>query len=181
MSNEHLRTSKGKNDECYTYRYAVEPLLKYLEPFRNKIIWCPFDTDESEFVKCFSDNGYHVINSHIENGQDFYAYEPENWDLLISNPPFTNKTKIFERAISFKKPFALLMNITYLNDAVAAKTFKDIDLQLLSFNKRMEFKCQLEVKKINFLSAYFCYDFLPKQIIFTDLKISSKRSSQKGC
>lgn len=73
------------------------------------------------------------------------------------------------------------MNITYLNDAVAAKTFKDIDLQLLSFNKRMEFKCQLEVKKINFLSAYFCYDFLPKQIIFTDLKISSKRSSQKGC
>ena len=50
-TNDYIRTSKGKNDECYTYRYAVEPLLEFLEPYRNKTIWCPFDTEESEFVK----------------------------------------------------------------------------------------------------------------------------------
>jgi len=175
-TNEHLHTSQGNNDECYTYRYAVEPLLDYLEPYRNKIIWCPFDRNESEFVKVFNGNGFNVINSHIDYGQDFYRYEPENWDILISNPPFSNKTKMFERVISFGKPFAILMSMAYLNDGTAAKTFKDIDLQILSFNKRMEFKNQPVNKKINFLSAYFCRDFLPKnvgvnsKIIFSDFR-----------
>lgn len=173
-TNEHLHTSTGANDECYTYSYAVEPLLNYLEPFRNKIIWCPFDRfdDEiqSEFVRVFSKNGFEVVNSHIDYGQDFYTYEPDKWDILISNPPFSNKTQMFKRAISFGKPFALLMNITYLNDATAAKTFKDIDLQILSFDDRMEFKNRNPKKQINFLSAYFCRDFLPKQFQFGTFK-----------
>lgn len=167
MTNEHLRSSKGNNDEYYTYRYAVEPLLEFLEAFRDKVIWCPFDTEKSEFVKCFREHGYNVIYSHIDYGQDFFTYEPEHWDILISNPPFTGKTNIFKRIISFGKPFALLMNIAYLNDAVAAKTFKDIDLQILSFNERMQFKHQSREGKINFLTAYFCSNFLPEEAIGT--------------
>lgn len=171
MTNEHLRTSKGNNDECYTYEYGVTPLLKFLPKFKDKIIWCPFDTNNSEFCKVFRRNGYKVVNSHIDYGQDFYSYEPENWDILISNPPFTNKSEVFKRAISFNKPFALLMNITYLNDGAPYGVFKDIDLQLLLFNKRMCFR-QNDIKrctnKINFMSSYFCRDFLPKQIIWSD-------------
>ena len=172
-TNKHLHTSSGVNDECYTYSYAVEPLLEYLERFRGKIIWCPFDTEESEFVKIFKANGHRVVYSHIKNGQDFYKYEPENWDILISNPPFSNKTAMFKRVISFGKPFALLMNITYLNDGTAAKVFKDIDLQILSFDKRMEFKNQPADKKINFLSAYFCSNFLP-DVLCKNSKIGFK-------
>lgn len=170
MVNEHIQKSKGKNDECYTYRYGVEPLLDYLEPFRDKIIWCPFDKEESEFVKVFQEKGYNVVFSHIDNGQDFYTYEPEKWDILISNPPFSNKTEMFKRAISFNKPFALLMTIAYLNDAVCAKTFSGMNLQILSFDERMTFKNQSQEKAISFLSAYFCRDFLPERLIFTTFK-----------
>lgn len=175
-TNEHLHTSSGANDECYTYSYAVEPLLEYLERFRGKIIWCPFDTEESEYVKVFKAHGHKVVYSHIEYGQDFYKYEPEEWDILITNPAFSNKTEMFKRVISFGKPFAILMNITYLNDGTAAKVFKDIDLQILSFDKRMEFKNQPVDKKINFLSAYFCSNFLPEdlgvnsKIVFSDFR-----------
>lgn len=165
----YLYTSNGKNDEAWTERYAVEPLLKYLEPFRNKIIWCPFDTEESEFVKVFTSNGFNVVHSHIWNGQDFYNYEPEEWDILISNPPFTNKKQIFERALSFNKPFALLMTVAWLNDSAPAKIFKNRDLQLLLFSKRMQFK-NLSANKINFSTAYYCCDFLPKQIIYEDFR-----------
>lgn len=182
MTNEHLRKSRGKNDECYTPKYGVEPLLEFLPRFKDKIIWCPFDTEESEFVKTFTERGYKVIYSHIDNGQDFYTHEPEKWDIIISNPPFSGKTKIFERAISFNKPFALLMNIAYLNDGVAAKTFKDIRLQLLSFNQRIEFKQRSakNVRIINFLSAYFCRDFLPDSgILFRDLKNSYSANQKK--
>lgn len=165
-----IHSSKGSNDECYTKRYAIEPLLPYLEPFRAKIIWCPFDTSDSEFVKVFQENGFKVVFSHIDYGQDFYNYEPKKWDILISNPPFTKKKEIFERALNFNKPFSLLMTLAWLNDSAPAKLFENKDLQLLIFKQRMQFKRNDNSKKqINFSSAYYCYDFLPKQIIITNL------------
>ncbi len=118
-----IHKSSGKNDECWTERYAVEALLPYLENFRGKIIWCPFDTENSEFVKVLTENGYKVVFSHIFSGQDFYTYEPEKWDLIVSNPPFTNKRYIFRRALSFNKPFCLLMNISWLNDSAPIEEF----------------------------------------------------------
>lgn len=175
QTNEYIRTSKGKNDECYTYRYAVEPLLEFLKSFQNKKIWCPFDTEESEFVKVFKEYGYDVVYSHISTGQDFYRYEPESFDLIISNPPFTNKTDMFKRVLSFNKPFAILMSVLYLNDGTPYKLFKDIDLQLLLFPSRMTFKGQ-EKNKINFMSCYFCKDFLPKQIMFREFTNTSQLS-----
>ena len=40
--------SGGNNDECYTPDYGVKPILKYIP--KDAIVWCPFDTEESEFV-----------------------------------------------------------------------------------------------------------------------------------
>ena len=37
--------------------------------------------------------------------------------FIVSNPPFTNKRKYFERALSFNKPFALIMTNAWLNDS----------------------------------------------------------------
>ena len=170
MTNEFLFTSKGKNDECYTCRYAVEPLLEFLPQFKDKIIWCPFDTEESKFVKVFRENGYNVVNSHISTGQDFYQYEPEKWDVIISNPPFTNKKEIFKRAISFNKLFCLFMTLTWLNDRAPKLLFKNIGLQLLMFETRMQFKNQNTDKAINFSSAYFCRDFLPSRVEIREFK-----------
>lgn len=161
-----IRKSSGKNDECYTYRYAVEPLLEFLEPFKGQTIWCPFDKEESEFVKVLKEHGHEVVYSHIDNGQDFYTFEPEHFDLIVSNPPFTGKTEMFKRILSFKKPFAILMSILYLNDNQPFELFKNEELQLLMFNKRMEFKNQSVENKISFKSAYFCSRILPQQIVW---------------
>ena len=164
MDSKKILYSGGNNDECYTPRYGVEPLLKYIP--KDKIIWCPFDTEESEFVKLFKENGFNVVYSHISTGQDFYTYEPEKWDILISNPPFTNKRKIFERALSFNKPFALLMTNTWLNDSAPKQLFREKELQLLMFEQRIEYN---KNKKITFSSSYYCYNFLPKQLIMEKL------------
>jgi len=170
MKSKDILYSSGSNDECYTLPYAVEPILKYIN--KELIVWCPFDTEESEFVKQISVQNK-VIYSHIDNGQDFFTYEPENWDIMISNPPFTNKRKYFERALSFNKPFALIMTNTWLNDAAPKQLFKDKDLQLLMFDKRMKFSNNNVISnKITFSSSYFCYNFLPKQIIMEELEIS---------
>ena len=162
--------TKGKNDEIYTPKYAVLPLIKYIP--KNKTIWCPFDTEESNFVIELSKT-HNVVYSHIDYGQDFYDYQPNvDWDILISNPPFTKKRQIFERAMSFGKPFVLLMTNTWLNDSAPKQLFMKKDLQLLMFDKRIvyiqpgnkEFN-----KKITFSSSYYCWNFLPKQIIMEEL------------
>lgn len=158
---------KGSNDECYTPSYVVEALLPYLD--KDKIYWLPFDTNDSEFVKVLNGNGYKFINTHISYGLDYYNYEPERWDVLISNPPFTNKRRIFERAISFNKPFALLMSNTWLNDSAPKVLFRDIDLQLFMFRNRIKFSNNGVINnKITFSSSFFCWNFLPKQIIISD-------------
>ena len=169
MKSNDILYSKGKNDECYTPAYGVEPIIKYLD--KNKIIWCPFDTDKSEFVRILKREGFKVVNSHISLGQDFYEYEPEEWDIIVSNPPFTNKRKIFERCIQFGKPFALIMSNTWLNDSAPKQLFENIDLQLLMFDKRMEFIQEdgMVNNKITFSSSYYCVDILPKQIIMEKL------------
>ena len=167
--------SGGKNDECLTPPYGVKPILKYID--KKALVWCPFDKVDSEFVKQLKANGNRVIYSHIDYGQDFYNYEPkEDWDILISNPPFTNKRKIFERALSFCKPFALIMSNTWLNDAAPKQLFKDKDLQLLMFDKRMKFLNNgITQNKITFSSSYYCYNLLPKQIVMAELEISFDR------
>lgn len=151
-----------------TPRYGVLPIIKYLP--KDKIIWCPFDKEDSEFVKVLTEQGYKVVYSHIENGQDFYTYEPEEWDILVSNPPFTNKRQIFERALSFGKPFALIMSNTWLNDSAPKQVFKDKQLQILFFEERMKFSNNGVVQnKITFSSSYFCYNLLPKDIVMDRL------------
>ena len=151
-----------------TPRYGVLPIVKYLP--KDKIIWCPFDKEDSEFVKVLTEQGYKVVYSHIENGQDFYTYEPKEWDILVSNPPFTNKRQIFERALSFGKPFALIMSNTWLNDSAPKQVFKDKQLQILFFEERMKFSNNGVVQnKITFSSSYFCYNLLPKDIVMDRL------------
>lgn len=154
-----------------TLDYAVEPILKYIP--KDSVVWCPFDTEDSEFVKQIRANGNKVIRSHILEGKDFYTYAPEeHWDCIVSNPPFTNKRQIFERALSFNKPFALIMSNTWLNDSAPKQLFKDKELQLLMFENRMKFRNHGEIQnKITFSSSYYCWNFLPKQIIMEKLDI----------
>ena len=107
--------------------------------------------------------------------------------MIVSNPPFSNKRKFFDRALRFNKPFALIMANTWLNDSAPKQLFMEHnkDLQLLMFDKRMEFN-QSDGKvnnKITFSSSYFCWNFLfdkdtkePKQIILETLDKPKKQT-----
>ena len=162
--------SAGANDECYTPAYGVKPILKYIP--KGATVWCPFDKPESEFVKQISAQNK-VVYSHLDSGQDFFEYEPDQWDVIVSNPPFTNKRKFFERALEFEKPFALIMTNTWLNDAAPKQLFANKDLQLLMFDKRMKFIMAngADNNKITFSSSYYCWNFLPKQIVMENLHV----------
>lgn len=172
----------GANDEKMTPAYAVTPLVKHTRLFawfnslRRLRIWCPFDTDESNFVKVFRTAGYKVIASHINDGRDFYKWAPpaDDYDCIISNPPFGGKGKIFERAISLGKPFALLMTATWLQDPAPIKIFSKAagGLQLLMFDERVVYNLpsgEPAGDKVTFKSFYFCNRFLRRDIVFASI------------
>lgn len=158
------------SDERYTPRYAVLPVVKYIPA--NATVWCPFDTAESEFVRVLSRTN-EVVYGHIDYGKDFFTYQPSRWDIIVSNPPFKGKRKFFERALSFGKPFMLLMTLVWLNDAAPAKIFMkaNANLQLLMFDKRIHYTDHNGNvgTKTTFSSAYYCRDILPRDIVFETL------------
>jgi len=170
LNSQKILYDKVGGNESYTPAYGVAPIIEYIPA--EAVIWCPFDKEHSEFVRQIRKNGNTVVVSHIDDGRDFFKFEPLEWDIIISNPPFQNKRAFFERALSFKKPFALLMTNAWLNDKYSKWVFKEanVDMQLLMFDKRIHFKQNGETKKkTTFSSSYFCSDFLPKQIILKEI------------
>ena len=102
---------QNPTDEKYTPGYGVLPIIKYIP--EGKVIWCPFDTEHSEFVLKFRDAGFKVVYSHICNGQDFFRYEPSQWDILVSNPPFSRKVEVFDKRIQFGEGKNVPFNSSY--------------------------------------------------------------------
>lgn len=156
---------KPKNDEWYTPKYAIEPLLEFLQD-KNKIIWTPFDTEKSNYVIFLKNNGFKVIFSHKDNNKNFFDYEPKKWDILISNPPFSIKDKVLERTYKFGKPFALLLPLSALEGVFRTNLYIDYGVEILKFDKRIGFNKQ---EGISFATAYFCNNLLPEKLIHRKL------------
>ncbi len=176
MTNHEFASDKvNKKDEYYTKRYAIIPILKYLK--ENKTIWCPFDTEESNYVKVFRENGFNVISGHIVDGKNFFKYEPDDYDYIISNPPYSLREPILERLFKLGKPFAMLINISGLFDSKKRYgLFKNNPFEIMVFNKRIDYiKTEVNNSSPPFSSIYICSSLLPSQFVFEELLKESKK------
>lgn len=167
MSNHQFK--QNKQDEYYTKRYAVLPLVKYL--LKNSTIWCPFDKKESKFVEVFLEFGHNVIYSHIDTGQNFFLYEPDKYDYIISNPPYSLREKILERLFLLQKPFAMLINDVGLFDS--KKRFQLLshnNFEIMVFDSRVDYeKDNKNMHGVPFKSIYLCSNILPSQFVFENI------------
>lgn len=163
------------SDEVYTPAYAVKPIIKHISTFFDdgSIIWCPFDEEDSNYVIELKKAGYTVIATHINNEQDFFDYEPEQYDLIISNPPFSLKDKVLKRLNELNKPFAMLLPLPTLQGQKRFQYLKDC--QALIFDKRINYYKNKETKEIQrgvaFASIYICKDILANDLIFEELEV----------
>lgn len=136
-----LQTVTSRGDEYYTPKYIAEILVPYIKAKGFKTIWCPCDKKWSEYVKVFKSEGLNVIFSHIDYDEDFLNFEPtEQYDCIITNPPFSIKNKIFERCVELNKPFCLLMSATSIQSASFVKILSKIkDFNVMMFDKRISY------------------------------------------
>lgn len=173
------KVANSGNDEFYTPDYAILPILKYIKP--NSTIWCPFDTDRSNYVKLFKANGHNVINTHLEMGIDFFDCEVPKCDYIISNPPYSLKTEVFERLFNIGKPFAMLVGVVGLFESKKRfSMFRDNDFEIMYFDKRISYFQSYDDQKPSlnppFSSVYLCSGILPKQIVFEEILKKRKRT-----
>lgn len=166
------QVAKSKNDEYYTPSYAVQPIKKYVKP--NSKIWCPFDTEQSFFVKELRKEGHEIIATHIDNGENFFDLHVD-CDYIISNPPYSLKLEILERLFIMNIPFAMLVGVVGLFDSKKkADLFKDKDFEIMYLSPRVnyfkDYDNPVEIKGIPYQSVYLCRDMLPRQIVFEELK-----------
>lgn len=159
-------------DEYFTPLYAIIPIEKYLK--RGSLIWCPFDKAESLYVRYFELKGHKVVYTHIADGFDFFKTEPpEGCDYIISNPPYSLKTEIFERLGLWDVPFAMLVGSAGL---FAAKSrfnlFKD-GIEQMVFSSRIAYMTDYDSGEVKafppFESSYICRGVLPQQLVFEEV------------
>lgn len=183
------KVANSGNDEFYTPNYAVSPIVKYI-PAPPQIIWCPFDTSESLFVKRFRALGHTVVPTHIDEGIDFFETQPpKGCNYIISNPPYSVKGEVLKRLFDLHVPFAMLVGVVGLFESQPRfEMFRDNDFEIMYLNRRVAyFKDYAEQKpSLNppFSSVYVCQGVLPKQIVFeevdrNDLFVPERKSRKK--
>lgn len=156
-------------DEYYTPQKAVDMIVPYIVRGGYKRIWCPFDKTESNFVRTFIDLGFEVKYGHIETGQDFFDYTDPLGEIIVSNPPFSKRDKIFERLYEWDIPFALIINFNGLFDSKKrADIFRQHKVEMLVPRGRMKFyhRDMGLLNSPNFQSIYVCNRLLENQIVF---------------
>lgn len=165
----------NKNDEFYTPRYAILPIIKYLKP--GSLVYCPFDTEESNYVKLLKENGFRIIHGHIFDGKDFFTETTESLsevDYIISNPPYSIKGKVFEHLFLIGKPFAMLVGIVGLFESRSRfEMFRDNTFEIMYLNKRVSYFKDYSDQKPSlnppFSSVYLCSNILPHTIVFEEI------------
>lgn len=164
-------TSFDIRDEYYTPRILVDAIVPYIPP--SSTVWCPFDTESSEFVLALEEAGHEVIFSHIALGKDFFEYEPPTYDCIVSNPPFSRKLEVLTRLYQLGKPFAMVLGLPILNYQEVGSFFLDKPLQLLIVDKKVSF----DGNTASFNNSYFCNRLLPRDLIFAHLEHNNSRSN----
>jgi hypothetical protein len=109
-------TGNEYSDEWFTDRQTVDLIIDLLEP--TGTICCPFDSDESEFVKAAKELGNCVY------GMQDYLTNDYEYDYLMTNPPFSLKTEVIKRVLEIGKPSALLLPLDSIGGVARHQLYK---------------------------------------------------------
>lgn len=153
-----------KNDELYTPKEAILPILKYLD--KSKTYWECTDFGGSNITKILKENGFKVINTNKVE-LDFLLDDPLDCDVIITNPPYSIKDKFIKRCYEIGKPFMLLLPLTALEGKERNKLYKQYGIELIILNKRINF--MKEKNNVWFNTSWFCRGIADRQLNFEEV------------
>ena len=157
MANLKYSFNYSKDNEYYTTKKAWEN-IQHLIP-KNKIIWemCMLNRKNNS-MKYLKELGYNVVGN---TKWDCLKTKPDNFDIVITNPPFETKIKkkILNRLIEMDKPFIIILNSMNIYSIYMRNIFGDKlkDLQIIIPKKKIMFEKKKILPESSFYSCYLAY------------------------
>ena len=153
-----------KKDDQYNTTHDIWNTINHFLP-KDKILFEAFMKDNwsSKSILSLRELGCNVVGDPTV---DFFEKIPD-FDIIVSNPPYSIKKKIFERLSVLNKPFILILPISTITKQFVKRLERD-KLQMIIPQKRMQFeKAGLPLNRCWFDTCFLCYKMELKQdIIF---------------
>lgn len=157
-------------DHVATPRWVVEDIYNRIDIKSFKKCWFPFNNYDSEFKLHAEELQIDYWATHIfdDCGHDFFTtYPPENTDLMISNPPFSEQNEIIDRSFwlasaGYIRSFALLLPLTTLETEKRAAMFEYYveKLSIIIFKKELNLLDISQISQnraVGFATTYLHY------------------------
>jgi hypothetical protein len=159
----------GRPDDFQTPPEALDYILPYCNNPRT--IWeCA--AGQGKLSDSLTQRGYNVISTDILTGFNFLVdwMEPDKFDMIITNPPYSIKTQFLSRAYLLQKPFAFLLPLTTLETPGRQTLFRKNGIQIIFIPHRIQFQTPSGIGKgAWFATAWFTWGLnLPKDMTFSN-------------
>ena len=142
-----------KSNDKYNTSYEMWEAIKQYIP-KNKVLWEAFllNNSTTKSLENLRDLGFDVLG---DTTIDFF--DSDMGDVIVSNPPYSLKVKIFKRLALLDKPFILILPIATITKQFT-KVLERRQIQLIVPTKRLHFIDGEDTTKRNwFDTCYFCY------------------------
>lgn len=97
-------TGNFYSDEWYTDQKTVNKCIELLNLKGHEVVMCPFDSENSLFVKTLREMNHTVIYGIQDFIESNYLY-----DVLVTNPPFSIKDTVIEKVLQSGKKSVLVL------------------------------------------------------------------------
>jgi len=180
--------SSQSHDCCQTPPYALDPLLPYIP--RDAVIWEPC-AGKGSMASTLRSRGYTVIATDIlpivstlvdpnvvECSRNCFTWAPADFDIIITNPPYSINRQIHERCAALGKPFALLVPVETLGMGGLHALFDEIDHEQLLLDSRVDFMMPSQSSWLEgsaqFPTFWSCRGLLGRQVVRSSIKAIKK-------
>jgi len=167
---------QGMSNDFQTPPEALNPLLPYIQ--KDWVIWeCA--EGKGNLVNALRGLGYQVVGSDILTGRNFLEWQPDNFNCIVTNPPFSIKQEFLKRCYQLGKPFALLLPLATFETEKRQSLFKRYGLEIIFMPNRVNF----EIPSGKGTGAWFATAWftnwlsIGRELTFS--QIATKRCSQK--
>ena len=166
MASFTIGQSDKVDDSYNTPHECFEDIKKYI-PNRDKlVVYEPFILNNKYSTSKASLLSLDFKKVIGETDWDFFEmYDKVDYDIIISNPPFSIKNKIFKLLKQIDKPFILIVPVSIITKEYFMKDYKD-QYQIIIPKKRIQFiRDNVQLKRCWFDCIFVCFKMnLPKDI-----------------